>query len=142
MTALHLISLLCQPLPLALTGPFAGLGAVLQLGVLMRAVVEQLWIDLHKQLHGVVYHTVYSSKMGSARAMLKQHSKFVPIPMAFRVLVKWREHNWQYSLHIVANQVAEVFVVPEVECSLRHLGAAISGASVMLVCNFVPENED
>ena len=45
----------------------------------------------------------------------------VPIPMAFGVLVEWREHDGQDDIDVVANEVAEVLVVPEVEGAFRHL---------------------
>jgi hypothetical protein len=35
----------------------------LLLGVLMRAFIEQLWIDLHEELHGIVYHSMYRSSV-------------------------------------------------------------------------------
>jgi hypothetical protein len=41
--------------------------------------------------------------------------------MTLRVLIERCEHNRQDNLHIVANQVAKVFVVPEVQCALGDL---------------------
>lgn len=41
--------------------------------------------------------------------------------MAFRVLVQWRKHDGKNNVHIVADQVAEVLVVPKVESSLGNL---------------------
>ena len=35
--------------------------------------------------------------------------------MALRVLVKRSEHDWQDDLNIVADEVAKVFIVPEVQ---------------------------
>jgi hypothetical protein len=53
--------------------------------------------------------------------MLKQDGKAVPVPMTFRILVERREHYRQDGFDVVADQVAEVFVVPEVERSLGDL---------------------
>lgn len=47
--------------------------------------------------------------------------KYVPIPMAFGVLIQWSKHDGKNNLHIVAYEVAEVFVVPEVQCALGDL---------------------
>lgn len=41
--------------------------------------------------------------------------------MTFRVLIEWLKHDWQDDFNVVANEIAEVFVVPEVQCSLRNL---------------------
>lgn len=38
----------------------------------------------------------------------------VPVPVTFRVLIEWLKHDWQDDFDIVADEVAEVFVVPEV----------------------------
>lgn len=42
--------------------------------------------------------------------------------MTLGVLEQRREHDWQNDLNIIADQVAEVFIVPEVECTLGDLG--------------------
>jgi len=34
--------------------------------------------------------------------------------MAFRILVQWRKHDRQDDLYIVANQIAEILIIPEV----------------------------
>jgi hypothetical protein len=60
-------------------------------------------------------------EQGQPKAAAKRHGQSVPVPMAFRVFVEGREHDRQYSLYIVAYQITEIFVVPEVECSLGHL---------------------
>jgi hypothetical protein len=41
--------------------------------------------------------------------------------VALGVLVKRGKHNWQNDLDVVANEIAEVFVVPEVQRSLGDL---------------------
>lgn len=41
--------------------------------------------------------------------------------MTLGVLIKWRKHDRQDDLNIVANKVAEVLIVPEVQRSLRNL---------------------
>jgi hypothetical protein len=38
------------------------------------------------------------------------------------VLVERGEHDWEDSLHVIADEVAEVLVVPEVEGTLGNLG--------------------
>ena len=45
----------------------------------------------------------------------------VPVPVTLRILIERREHYGQDGFNIVADQVAEIFVVPEVKCSLGHL---------------------
>lgn len=44
-----------------------------------------------------------------------------PVPVALRVLVEWGEHDRQDNVDIVADEIAEILVVPEVECSFSHL---------------------
>jgi len=39
---------------------------------------------------------------------------FLPIPMTLGVLVKWCKHDWKDDFHVIANQVTEIFIVPEV----------------------------
>lgn len=41
--------------------------------------------------------------------------------MALGILVERREHDGQNDLHVVAYEIAEVFVVPEVQCTLSDL---------------------
>lgn len=43
--------------------------------------------------------------------------------MTFRVFVKWRKHDWKDGFHIVANEITEVLIIPEVERSLRNLSS-------------------
>ena len=43
-----------------------------------------------------------------------QVNRYIPIPVALRVLVQRGEHDRQDGPNIVANKVAEIFVVPEV----------------------------
>lgn len=57
----------------------------------------------------------------------------LPIPMAFWVLVKWGEHDRQDNLNIIADQVAEVLVVPEVESTLGYLEMRTSNRFCQLV---------
>jgi hypothetical protein len=45
----------------------------------------------------------------------------IPVPVALRVLIQRRKHNRQNDVDIVADQIAEVLVVPEVERSLGDL---------------------
>jgi len=35
--------------------------------------------------------------------------------MSLGVLVKWGEHDWQDDVDVVADQIAEILVVPEIE---------------------------
>lgn len=51
------------------------------------------------------------------------HRSHLPVPMSFRIFVQGRKHDRQYHLDIVANQIAKVFVVPEVECAFGDLYA-------------------
>jgi len=41
--------------------------------------------------------------------------------MTFRIFVEWCEHYRQYGFDVVADQIAEVFVIPEVERSFGNL---------------------
>jgi hypothetical protein len=41
--------------------------------------------------------------------------------MALRVLIKRSEHDREDGFHIIADEVAEVFVVPEIESALSNL---------------------
>ena len=41
--------------------------------------------------------------------------------MTFRVLVQGLEHYWQDDFNIIANEIAEIFVVPEIKRSLSDL---------------------
>jgi len=43
------------------------------------------------------------------------------VPVTLRVFVQRGEHNGQDDFDVVANKVAEVLVVPEVQCSLGDL---------------------
>jgi hypothetical protein len=47
--------------------------------------------------------------------------EYEPIPVTFRILVKRSKHYRQYRLHVVADQIAEVFIVPEVKCPFSNL---------------------
>ena len=72
------------------------------------------WIVLRRRLvRGV-------SVIGGERR--SEHGKTgIPIPVAFGVLVERLEHDRQNDFDIVADEIAEVFVVPEVEGSLGNL---------------------
>jgi hypothetical protein len=41
--------------------------------------------------------------------------------VTFGVLIQGREHDREDGLHVVADQIAKVFVVPEIQCSLGDL---------------------
>lgn len=82
------LSQLGESLPLEVARGFAGFGVVLVLGIVVRTVIEQLWIDLHKQLHGVVHHAVdsadYVSYDGRDRkkyVSLKSIGDNIPVPV-------------------------------------------------------------
>ena len=45
----------------------------------------------------------------------------IPIPMALRVFVQRSEHDRQDNFNIIADEVAKVFIVPEVERTLGDL---------------------
>ncbi len=53
--------------------------------------------------------------------MLRVREGFVPIPMAFRIFVQRGKHDGENNLDIVADEVAEILVVPEVESTLSNL---------------------
>lgn len=55
---LHLLGQLGKAVPFRLAVRFDRFGVVLLFGVLMRALVEELWVHFHEKLHGVVNHTV------------------------------------------------------------------------------------
>lgn len=45
----------------------------------------------------------------------------IPIPVTLRVFVQRRKHDWKDNVHIIADQVAKVLIVPEIESSLCDL---------------------
>ncbi|MCV5090294.1 hypothetical protein OFC13_27045, partial [Escherichia coli] len=47
--------------------------------------------------------------------------KHVPIPMSLGVFVERSEHDGENDLDIVAHEIAEVLVVPEIQSSLGDL---------------------
>lgn len=51
----------------------------------------------------------------------ERHIQDVPIPMALGVFIQRRKHDRQDSLDIVANQVAEIFIVPKIQSPLSNL---------------------
>ena len=53
-----------------------------------------------------------------------------PVPVTFRVFVEWLEHDGQYRLNVVADEIAEILVVPEVKCALGYLDLTL-GCSVL-----------
>ena len=44
-----------------------------------------------------------------------------PIPVTFRIFVKWGEHDGKDHVNIVTDQVAKVLVVPEVQSTFGNL---------------------
>jgi DNA-binding helix-hairpin-helix protein with protein kinase domain len=48
-------------------------------------------------------------------------SEFSPVPVPLGVFVQRCKHDGQYDLDIVTDQVAKVFVVPEVQRSFGDL---------------------
>lgn len=59
--SLSLVGHLRNGCPSSLTVRLPSRGAVLLLGIFMRAVVEQLGIDFHEEFHGIVNHAVDGS---------------------------------------------------------------------------------
>ena len=53
--------------------------------------------------------------------MLHKQWHFLPVPMAFRVLIERLKHYRQNDFYVVANKIAEILVVPEVKRSFCHL---------------------
>lgn len=53
-----------------------------------------------------------------------QQDEISPVPVSLRILVKRRKHDGQDDIDIVADQVAKVLVIPEVERALRNLGVS------------------
>lgn len=45
----------------------------------------------------------------------------LPVPVPFRVFVQWCKHDWQDHLDIVANEIAKVLVIPEIQGALGNL---------------------
>jgi len=41
--------------------------------------------------------------------------------VALGILIERREHDWENDLHIVADEVTEILVVPEIKRPLGHL---------------------
>jgi hypothetical protein len=96
--------LLFDHVPPIFAGLLSLIGAILVLRVFMRALIEELWVDLHKHLHSVVHHAVDSS-----------------IPMSLGVFVERSEHDRENSFHIITDEIAEIFIVPEIEGTLGNL---------------------
>ena len=61
MATLHLLGLFVELVPFRFSGLFALVGAVLELVIIVRAIVEKLWIYLHEELQSVVYHPMNCS---------------------------------------------------------------------------------
>lgn len=38
----------------------------------------------------------------------------IPVPVALRIFVERGKHNRQYDLNVIADEIAEVFIVPEI----------------------------
>ena len=45
----------------------------------------------------------------------------LPIPVALRILIQRCEHDWQYRFDVIADQVAKVLIVPEVQSTFGNL---------------------
>lgn len=58
---------------------------------------------------------------GQARFSLYRATQHLPIPVAFRILVQGRKHDWQYNVNVIADQVTKVFVVPKIQRALGNL---------------------
>lgn len=115
------VGLLRQLVPLALPRLLPMFGSVLHFSVIVGTFVKQLWVDLHEQLHSIVYHAMY----GPATVSYFLGTRYLgalPVPMAFRVFIQRCKHDGQDDFDVVADEVAEVFIVPEIESSLGHLG--------------------
>lgn len=41
--------------------------------------------------------------------------------MSLGIFIEWRKHDGQNYLHVIADKIAKVFIVPEVESSLGNL---------------------
>lgn len=110
--------LLFDHVPPILASLFPLIGAVLVFGVFMRALIEELGVNLHEHLHGIVHHAVDSSGVQTRVRQVvewdENSGSYLPVPMALGVLVKRSEHDREDGFHIIADEVAEVFVVPEV----------------------------
>lgn len=65
---------------------------------------------------------------GLVNSTRRVHKFDIPVPVTFGILVERRKHDGQDSLHVVADQVAEVLVVPEVQGTLGHLYNALDGS--------------
>jgi len=50
----------------------------------------------------------------------------VPVPVALGVLVEWCKHDRQNHIDVVANEIAKVLIVPEVESSLGNLRQSVT----------------
>lgn len=90
------------------------------LSVVVRAVIKKLGIDLHEKLHSVIDHSMDCPSL--CQHCLNYTQIFsLPVPVSFRVLIEWREHDWENNLDVVADEITEVFIVPEVKSSFCNL---------------------
>lgn len=48
-------------------------------------------------------------------------SRDIPVPVPLGILIQGRKHDGKNNFHVIADEIAEVFVVPEVQCALRDL---------------------
>lgn len=88
----------------------------------MGALIEKLRIDLHEHLHGIVNHAVDGSVIMSVECNIFWVPKTsIPVPVTLGVLEEGREHDRQNGLDVVANQVTEVLIVPEIEGAFGDL---------------------
>ena len=65
----------------------------------------------------------------------------LPVPMTLGVLVERCEHDWENDLNIIADQVTEVLVVPEIQGSFCDLKDDVREDSASRY-SVLPENED
>lgn len=65
----------------------------------------------------------------------------LPIPVTLGVFIERGEHNWKYYFHIIADEVTEILVVPEIKrplSDLRHVKNDMGMVSIRCL----PGNED
>jgi hypothetical protein len=51
--------------------------------------------------------------------------------MSFRILIEGSKHDWKDSLDIVADKIAKVLIVPEVERTFRNLNQELDMTSTL-----------
>ena len=115
------VRLLGDECPFSLPRRLSCTGAGLLLRVFVGAVVKELGVDFHKQLHGVIDHAVDRPASVSAHTSRLQTGVHIPIPVALGVLIEGSKHDGENDVNVVADKVAEILVVPEVQGSLGDL---------------------